>query len=295
MRIPSLQSLRALDAADRLGSYTAAAAELGLTHGAVSHRIRALEVELGQPLFIREGNGMQSTPEARRLLVPVRRALDLLNAAFPGHAAASRQLKVSLLPSMASRWLVPRLGQFRTAHPDIELRIDARLEFAQLGAGGVDCAIRYGAGDWPGLHVSLLGDELLFPVCAPAYRRQHGIDRPADLQKAVLLRHDHQHWQPWLAAAGLDWPEPQTGPLFSDTNLLLDAAVAGEGIVLARKRIVASELASGRLVRLFDTELTDRHRYFLVRSHRVEASRRLAVESFAQWLRQQFAADGRSA
>lgn len=290
MQIPSLQTLRALEAAARLGSYTRASAELGLTHGAVSHRLRALEEALGYPLFFREGNGMRPTPEALRLLVPVREALGLLATAFPDHARLPQILRVSLLPSMASRWLIPRVGQFRSDHPGIDLRIDARLELAPLTAGGVDCAIRYGSGNWPDVQVVHLGDEYLFPVCTPDYSARIGISQPADLIRSVLLRHDRQSWRPWFEAARLGGSEPDSGPLFSDTNLMLDAAIAGEGVALARRRIVAGDIASGRLIRLFDIAVKDRHSYHFLRPHRIEPARRKAVECLAQWVEAQFEA-----
>lgn len=291
MHIPSIQTLRALDAAARLGSYTGAADALGVTHGAISHRIRALEAAVGHSLFVRAGNGMEPTAQALRLLVPVRQALDLLASAFPGPSVLPQMVRISVLPSMASRWLVPRLGRFRSAHPEIDLRIDARLEFAPLGGGGVDCSIRYGSGDWQGVHVSHLGDEILFPVCAPDYRDRLRLAKPGDLRRAVLLRHDHQLWRPWLETAGLDWPEPRGGTLFADTNLMLDAAVAGEGVVLARRRIVAGEIASGRLVRLFEAQVRDRQSYYFVRPYRIEPARLNAVAALEHWAREQFLAD----
>lgn len=287
MPIPSLQTLRALEAAARLGSYTRAAEELGLTHGAISHRLRALEESLGHPLFTREGNGMRPTPEALRLLVPVREALGLLALAFPPVREAQAILRVSLLPSFASRWLTPRLGAFRAAHPDIDVRIDARLELAEIGPGGVDCAIRYGKGGWPGVRAERLAGEVLFPVCAPAYRAAHSLDTPADLARAVLLRHDRQLWGPWLRAAGVALGEPAGGPLFSDTGLLLDAAIAGEGVALARARLVEGDLTSGRLVRLSDVAVDDSQSYWFVRSQSGDSA---AVEAFACWIAGAFAA-----
>lgn len=287
MPIPSLQTLRALEAAARLGSYTRAAAELGLTHGAISHRLRALEETLGHPLFTREGNGMRPTPEALRLLVPVREALGLLALAFPPVREAQAILRVSLLPSFASRWLTPRLGAFRAAHPDIDVRIDARLELAEIGPGGVDCAIRYGKGGWPGVRAERLAGEVLFPVCAPAYREAQSLHTPVDLARAVLLRHDRQLWGPWLRAAGVALGEPTGGPLFSDTGLLLDAAIAGEGVALARARLVEGDLASGRLVRLSDIAADDSQSYWFVRSQSADSA---AVEAFARWIAGAFAA-----
>lgn len=293
MQTPSLQTLRALEAAARLGSYTRAAVELGVTHGAVSHRLRALEETLGHTLFIREGNGMRPSPEALRLAASVREALGVLATAFPDRAHLSQILRVSLLPSMASRWLIPRVGQFRSEHPGIDLRIDARLELAPLTAGGVDCAIRYGSGDWPDVQVMHLGDEFLFPVCTPDYREKMGISQPGEMIRAVLLRHDRQSWRQWFDAAELDAAEPASAPLFSDTNLMLDAAIAGEGIALARGRIVAGDIASGRLIRLFDIAVKDRYSYYFLRPHRMEPMRRKAIESLAQWVQAQFQAPER--
>lgn len=281
MPIPSLQTLRALDAAARLGSYTRAAEALGLTHGAVSHRIRLLEAQLGIELFVRQGNGMVATAEARRLLVPIREALDLLGQTFAEGGNAPEILRVSLLPSFASRWLTPRLGAFRSAHPHIDLRIDARLELAEIGPGGMDCAVRYGSGGWPGLRVERLAGERLFPVCAPAYRDRYDLQTPADLARATLLRHDRQLWKPWFRAAHIDLPEPLGTPMFSDTGLLLDATIAGEGVALARAKLVEGDLLGGRLVRLSDVEVDDRQGYYLVRSW---DGRSAAVDQFATWL-----------
>lgn len=290
MQIPSIQTLRALEAAARLGSYSRAAAELGVTHGAISHRLRALECALGFALFTRDGNGMRPTPEALRLLVPVSQALKLLGTTFPERVARSQVLRLSLLPSMASRWLMPRIGQFRTENPEIDLRIDARLEFAPLNGGGMDCSIRYGLGNWLDVQSTYLGDEVLFPVCSPEYRERMRIVRPTDIVRACLLRHDRQTWRPWLDAAGVDTADPDATPLFSDTNLMLDAAIAGDGIALARARIVANDIASHRLIRLFDVEVRDRYAYYFICPLNLEIGRRRAVECFSKWVEEQFQA-----
>ena len=288
VQFPSLQTLRALDAAARLGSYTHAARELGLTHGAVSHRLRALEAELGYVLFVRDGNGMRPTAEAFRLLVPIRQALALLGSAFPPKITSVYVLRVGLLPSFASRWLMPRVGAFRLANPDIDLRLDARLEIALLGPGGVDCAIRYGSAGWPGVRAERLAGENLFAVCAPHYRERLALDEPSRLAKATLLRHDRQLWMPWLRKAGLEWPEPTNGAIFSDTGLLLDAAIAGDGVALARARLVEGDLASGRLIKLFPIEVADRYDYYFVRPISMERTAAYAVERFSAWLTDQF-------
>lgn len=288
--IPSLQSLRALEAAVRLESYSAAGRELGLTHSAISHRIRELEARLGTRLFERQGQRMIPSTRARAIAEPVGRALGLLAEAFPPERPARQALRVSVLPSFAHRWLVPRLGDFRAAHPEIDLQLDARLELAVPGQRGIDSGLRYGAGDWPGLVAIPLARERLFPVWAPAYAARLGLAAPADLARATLLRHLRQHWQPWFAAAGIAMEEPRDGPVYEDAGLLLEAAAAGEGVALARSLLVARDLAAGRLVAPFGIAVEDRRGYYLVRP---AAPRRAnaAADTLARWITATLAAE----
>jgi LysR family glycine cleavage system transcriptional activator len=263
--LPSLQTLRAFAAAARHGSYSVAAAELGVTHGAVSHRIRELEERLQTPLFRRANRRMVPTREAVALLSQVRQALGTLDRAFPAPApAGSVRLVVSVHPSLAVRWLVPRLGRFTAAHPAVDLEV--------RWADAVD---------------ERLSGEVLFPVCAPAYRDQLCIREPGDLVRCVLLRHAWQPWSPWLREARLRLEEPRLGPTLSDSAMIVEAAASGQGVALARRLFVQGDLASGRLVRLFDVEVKDAYAYHIA----WRAGSRLGEASlaFAAWLQAELA------
>lgn len=263
--LPSLQTLRAFEAAGRLRSYSRAAEELGLTHGAISHRIRELEARMGQRLFERAGNSMQPTPAGQELLASVRHGLRLLERVFePGRASAEDPLVASVLPVLASCWLVPRLSDFRARHPDIKLELRVTTELASFGHDGVDVALRYGPGGWAGVQSRRLAEEIVFPVCSPDYARRLSIERPEDLARCLLLRTPWQPWSPWFQAAGLACDEPSNGPLYPDSSLLLRAAMAGEGVALSRRLLMADDLAAGRLCRPFDIMIADPNAYYLV-------------------------------
>jgi LysR family transcriptional regulator, glycine cleavage system transcriptional activator len=290
--LPPLQALRALEAAARHRSYSRAAAELGVTHGAISHQIRALEERLGARLFRRAGNEMMPTAAAQPLVAEVRRGLIYLESAWQ---AASRRRKgragqeeknvvgVSVLPSFAGLWLLPRLGRFQAGHPRVSVMLRPSAELVDLAADRtLDLAIRYGPGGWRGLDAAILMKETLFPVAAPHFRGGRLPRRPADLAHCTLLRHPRQPWRPWFAQAGLDWPEPAEGPSHDDAALLLQAAAEGHGVALARASLAAGDLASGRLRRLFSVVLEDRFAWFVV----WRAGERLApgVLAFRDWL-----------
>lgn len=271
--LPPLQALRALEAAARLRSYSRAAEELGLTHGAVSHQIRGLEERLGVALFRRVGNAMHPTRAAHPLVAEVRRGLLYLERAWAEAARprgrrtarASSTVTVSLLPSFAARWLVPRLGKFTTLHPDISVVLRPSAELVDLTEDRTtDLAIRYGPGGWAGLEAVRLMDESLIVVCAPNYRGGRLPRRPKDLARCVLLRHPRQPWADWCEAAGIDLPEPAGGPSYDDASLLLQAAAAGQGVALARASLASDDLAAGRLVRLFNTSVPDQFAWWIV-------------------------------
>ena len=291
--LPSLQTLRAFEAAGRLKSYSKAAEELGLTHGAVSHRIRELEERLGVALFKRVGNSMQLTEAGQKLEAQVRQGLSLLEQAFApprtSTSKARRHIVVTSVPSMASTWLFARLGQFRDAHPDmdIELRVSERLN--DYKREGIDLGIRLGAGGWPGLNAVKLFDEALTPVCTPDYRDQLDLRTPADLARATMLLNPWTPWARWFRAAGLDWSEPTRGPKFDDAPLLLRAAVAGQGVALGRQWLAIDELRAGRLVAPFDLAVRDDMAYWLAwptgRVNNPDATQ------FREWLEAQAAAE----
>jgi LysR family transcriptional regulator, glycine cleavage system transcriptional activator len=264
--LPSLQTLRAFEAAGRLKSYSKAAEELGLTHGAVSHRIRELEQERGVQLFRRVGNTMVPTIEGELLLSQVRQGLSLLEQAFTSARAPQRSAShvvVASVSSLASTWLFARLAEYRVHSPDIdvELRVGERL--ADYKKEGVDIGVRLGLGGWAGLNASKLFDEALTPVCTPAYRDRLGLRQPADLARATLLRNAWTSWARWFRAAGLDWSEPRTGPMFDDAPLLLRSALDGQGVALGRHWLAVDELRAGRLVAPFDLSVRDDFSYWL--------------------------------
>ncbi|MCZ8130531.1 MAG: transcriptional regulator GcvA [Steroidobacteraceae bacterium] len=284
MQLPSLRTLLAFEAAARHGSYTRAAEEIGLTHGAVSHSIRELEERLGVPLFRRHGRGMLPTAEAVALVAQVRQALSILDRAFERPRGRGRaRLVLSLHPALGTRWLMARLGGFIAAHPKVDVEVRSVADLDDFLDRGVDLALRYGPGDWPGASSERLWDEVLFPVCAPEYRARLGLQQPADLKRAMLLRHAWQAWSAWLRAAGVRAAEPAHGVTYSDSALLLQAAREGQGVALARRLLALDDLQSGRLVRLFDVEVQDGYGYFAVWRAGMPLSRE--ADELRAWLR----------
>jgi LysR family glycine cleavage system transcriptional activator len=215
--LPSLRSLRAFEMAARLRSYSRAAEQLGLTHSAISHAIRDLESRLGARFFERQGNGMQPTTAAHRLLPTIRQSLALLTSVFPEPSAdGPTSLRISVLPSFASHWLVRRLADFHARHPGIVIVLDSRIELASIGPKGVDAAIRFRDGRWPGLVSTWLAIDSAFPVCSPAYRAAMALETVEDLRRCRLLQHSWLTWTPWFQAAGALIPEPLS-PLLMTT------------------------------------------------------------------------------
>ncbi len=212
-RLPPMQALRAFEAAARMRSLTRAAESLHLTHGAISHQIKALEADFGVRLVERAGRGIRLTDEGERFASRVRIVLsDLADAVREVTERASpRQLRVSVMPSFAARWLLPRIGRFLAAHPDIDLDVGASAALADFRRDDIDAAIRYGGGNYPGAVAEHLMEDVYFPVCSPRLAGGRLPARPADLAHHTLLRSENEFWQPWFAAAGLDWPEPTRG------------------------------------------------------------------------------------
>lgn len=300
--LPPLQSLKALEAAARHLSYSRAAEELALTHGAVSHHIAKLEALLGIRLFVRDGQRMLPTQDAQVLVARVRQGLAVLEAAFAdaehrafgrGRDAGRALVVVSVLPSFATRWLMPRLADFHALHPDIDVALRPSTGLARLdGRDGVDLAIRYGPGRWSGVRATRLMPGLVFPAASPDCRERLALHAPGDLRRATLLRKPGQPWQPWFFAAGLDWPEPDAGPSYDDAGLVIDAAIRGQGVALARAALVEDDLAGGRLVRIGDVAIEDVYAWFLV--ERASPARQSpAIAAFRAWLLDRVAAHGR--
>lgn len=283
-RPPPLQALRALEAAVRHESYTLAAEELALTQSAVSHQLRELEALLGETLFRRVGRRMVPTAHARAMATRIREGLHMLESAV--ERAPQRRspgtLHLSLLPSFAFKWLVPRLGQFHARYPEIALDIRATLELADFRHDDVDVAVRYGKGHWDGAESALLARETLFAVASPRLHQGRLPRNLRELRPDDLIGNPFEPWTPWLRAAGLDWPEPHPRLVIGDAALLLEAAVSGQGIALTRELLARDDLAAGRLVRLFDVAVQDGRAYWLVWP---KGSRKLPmIAALRQWL-----------
>src|SRR6266568_3188999 len=234
-RLPPLNALKAFKAASRHESFTRAAEELCVTQGAVSHQVKALESELGVKLFNRERQRLIITEAGRDYLAAVRDAFDRIAMATERLAQrqSSGMLTVSTSPDFAAKWLVHRLGRFAEAHPKIDLRISATMHHVDFAREDVDIAVRHGDGHWPGLHVTRLCAEHLFAVCSP--RLASSLARPSDVLKLPLLHlDDRTAWSAWLDAAGVASADAIHGPVLNRASMLIDAAVDGHGIALAR-------------------------------------------------------------
>jgi LysR family transcriptional regulator, glycine cleavage system transcriptional activator len=289
-RIPPMQALRAFEAVARTGSLTKAAEGLHLTHGAISHQLKGLEEDLGVRLTERAGRGIRLTDEGARFATRVRVALSELSEAVREVTEHSnpRQFRVSVMPSFAARWLLPRIGRFFAAHRDIDLDVRATPILVDFRRDDAEAAIRYGTGDYSGVVSEHLMDDDYFPVCSP--KLDGGLPKqPSDLSRYLLLRSDAQVWQTWFRAAGLDWPEPIRGPIFNDDSYLLQAAIEGQGIALARSSLIGNDIVNGVLVRPFDIEVPSSWRYYLVYPPSLAQSPKLAV--FRQWLRDEIKRD----
>ncbi len=285
-KLPPLNALRAFEAAARHLSFTAAASELSVTQAAVSHQVKNLEEHLQVTLFNRRNRTLQLTDEAHRYLPDVRQAFDLLHEATRRLTAGNtpETFTVTALPSLTSRWLVPRLGRLLKAHPEINLRLAPAEHLVDFERDGVDIAIRYGRGNYAGMTSEWLMSEDLFPVCSPALLQgEHPLTCPAQLVHHTLLHDDHvADWRTWLLAANIDSVDASRGPFISDSGMLLQAAIDGQGVALARGILAADDLAAGRLVKPFALTLPSEYAYYLIYPKKPEQSRMLLA--FRDWI-----------
>ena len=292
-RLPSLNALRAFEAAARHLSFTKAAEELSVTQGAVSHQVKGLEEQLGMKLFQRQHQRLLLTATGQDCLPFVREAFDRLASGFARVQARDRAgvLTVSVSPNFAAKWLVNRLGRFTAQHPAIDLRISASLHHVDFVRDDIDMAVRHGEGHWPGLHVVRLAADELFPVCSPRLLEGPGLARrPDDLRHHTLLHlDDRRDWLKWLEAAGVSGVDMSRGVVFDQASLNIDAAGDGQGVALARKVLAAGDLLTGRLVRPFEMALPVSYAYYIVCPK--PAAERPKVAIFRDWLLVEAAAD----
>jgi LysR family glycine cleavage system transcriptional activator len=286
-RIPSLDALRAFEVAARRLNFTEAAEELCVTQGAVSQRIKALEAEIGEALFVRGKGGLTLTPTGGRLAERVREAMDRIQAAF-AEDIVPRPLRVSVLPSFASCWLMPRLHRFMLRHPTIRVELLAQGEVVDLRKADIDLAIRFGPGHHHGLMSQRLMGDSVVPVCAPRLLALYKAPlSPDDLADMPILRdapteHDGSgtDWTTWLAQVGAPHVGLGPGQLFSQADLTIEAAARGLGVALARESLLGEHLASGRLVRLALPAMPTRYAYHLIWRDAAGA----ATETLRAWL-----------
>lgn len=301
-RLPPLNALRAFEAAGRHLSFSKAAEELHVTPAAVSHHIKALEENLGVTLFRREPRRLLLTDAGQRALPGVREAFDGLAATLAdiGENPNGDLLTISAVPSLAAKWLVPRMERFRRAHPRIELRLDATSRVVDFEREtDVDVALRHGLGNYPSLHVDCIMPASLRPVCSPRLLEgEHPLNAPEDLRYHTLLHVPWQsqqggiepNWREWLATAGVTGIDAERGPRFNDTNFALQAAIEGHGVALASDALVSDDIAQGRLVHPFGRGVSGAtpFGYFLVYPPRKAKLRR--VQAFRDWIRAEVAA-----
>lgn len=291
-----LNALRAFEAAARHQSFAAAAAELHVTPAAVGQLVRTLEDWLGTPLFHRTASGrtrLAPTEAARRALPDLRAGFDRLLAGLDRLQASSMSgvLTVTASPAFAAKWLLPRLHRFQQRCPDTDVRLETSLKPVDFAAQGIDIGVRYGDGRWPGLTaVRLMGEEV-YPVCSPRWLAQKGrLRKPADLAHETLI-HDlsmdgHARfpaWDAWLKAAGVTGISTRRGLKINNAAAVVQAAVDGQGVALARSVMAHDDVAAGRLVRLFpDILFTSPLSYHVV--YREESATQPRLQAFRDWL-----------
>lgn len=285
-RLPSLNAMRAFEAAARHLSFTKAAEELNVTQAAVSHQVKALEDQIGILLFQRRNRQLILTDAGQTLLPDLIDAFDAMDAAVTRVKRRDQSgiLMVATMDSLAATWLMPRLARFREENPDIDIRLATSDLSVDYDRGGIDIGIRYGRGNWPGLVAEELMREDIFPVCAPQLIEQGpGLREPADLRHFPLIHDDMtEDWAMWLKAAGLTDVDPQRGTGFTHSNLVIQAAINGEGVALGRGLLVADSIAAGKLVAPFDLLLTAEYRYFVASTE--SNYDRPKVKVFRDWL-----------
>lgn len=282
-RVPPLHALAAFEAAARLSGFAQAAQELCVTPSAVSHRIRQLEAQLGMSLFDRGPGGVRLTTAGRMYLDNVREAFDKLAQTRGVLSPPARErLRVSVPPTFARQLLMARLPEYLRLHPEVELEVHLSIPLQDVTAEAADVEVRWGRGDYPGREAVRLFADVVLPLAAPAYVAELGLQAPADLGRAVLLRSPLLPWRTWLEACGQTRGEPEQGAVFNDLGMLFEVAAAGLGVAMGTRRLSAAWVDSGRLVPLFGLTAASPFDYYVVTTPQQAA--RPAVADFTDWL-----------
>lgn len=289
-RLPPLSTLRAFEAAARAGGYTAAGRELNVTHAAVSQQVRRLEEHLGLTLMRRRGRGLELTEAGQHLAERLGTAFGIVAAAIGEltETDAARPLKVSLTPMFAATWLLPRIGTFRERHPEVELVLDPTPENVDLVATGVDLAIRFGDGDWPGLVTEqLLRSHFVVVVARSLLDRTGG---EADIRALPWLQQQGtDELRIWLARRGVDVGQ-KTNIIHLPGYMTLPALRDGQGVAATARLFVEDDIRAGRLVVLYEDEGPGRTGYHLLWPERRPL--REAARHFVDWVREEARAAG---
>ena len=290
-RLPPLNALRAFEAAARHLNFSRAADELSVTPGAVSQQIQNLEDYVGAALFKRTPKGLLLTDAAQTALPALREAFDRLAEAASLLTAAvdGRRLTLTAPPSFAAKWLVPRLKRFEEAYPQIDVWLSADMDIVDFASGEVDLAIRYGAGRYAGLEIQRLLNESVVPVASPELLAANPLTDPADLARHTLL-HDGSpnadescpDWSMWLAARGIKGVDGTRGPRFNQSSLVIEAAMGGRGVALAKGTLAQDDLDAGRLVAPLQIATAVDFAYYVV--HPKAKGRLPQVKAFVSWI-----------
>lgn len=282
-RLPPMQLLVAFEAVARLGGFGRAAGELRLSDSAISHRIRELERLLGVSLFERHTRVVELTLEGREFLGRIQEGLECLDDAVRATISSHERVRLSVLPSFARFWLLPRLTDFQRRHPDVTLEISSTTKCVDLVKGEADMAVRFGRPPVDaGVCEKLLDDEW-FPVASPAYISKLGGGDFADIiGHAVLIEHKRQSWRPWFNVARIEMPDDRPRLLFSDTALMVDAALQCDGIALVRHSLVRDLIGQERLVRLSHISIPSHSAYYLLSTNSI--LRRRSHRAVFDWI-----------
>ena len=297
--LPPLNALRAFDAAARHLSLSLAAIELGVTPAAIGHQVRLLEDHIGLPVFERNGRGLALTDAGAAGLRDLREAFAHLSAAMDaiGSLGETGTLSVSVAPSFAAKWLLPRLESFEREHPEIDVHVSVSMQLADFARDRIDVAIRYGGGAYLEVFFEKLLAETVIPVCSPELLRSKVLRSPRDLLSLTLLHDDSPdndpscpNWDMWLRAAGVDDVEVDRGPRFNQASLVIESAILGRGVALAKSTLATADIEAGRLVRPIEAERpVDFAYYFVAPRPKLNLPK---VVHFRDWLRRQASIEG---
>jgi LysR family glycine cleavage system transcriptional activator len=285
-KLPPLNSLKSFEAAARRLSFTLAADELCVTQAAISHQVKSLEQFIGSPLFIRLPRNLELTDSGAELLMSLSRCFDDMDATISSlsNKQHKKSLKLRMGSAFAAKWMSPRLPEFTRLHPQAELVFNYSQQLADFERSDIDISITFGDGNWPGLEVYPLIPLDFFPVCSPSFIHDHGtLSHPSQLENFPLLHDlDYYCWSHWLKQVGAEDVNPRRGSVLDDSNVLIQAAVDGQGVAMCSTVLVNDLLATGRLIKPFETVFYSRWAYYLIYTKKNQSNP--DILAFRDWL-----------